>query len=271
MGSMGLEVTSGVDDRRMAPDRRSANHEPTADPPDDWLVGELPTLEVRTLRVFTDETGAGGCLVAVVPDAAKLVPDAADRLRIVHRLSGLAAVFVEDAESARLCLLTPAGELPTAGHPLVGAAWLLGRTLGGHPETLRVPGGDVASWQEGGRIWIRGPLDPTAPWRQEQLPSAAAVTDLPPRTDPGELVQVWAWEDEASGHVRARAFGPRIGIPEVEASGSASMRLATTLSRSLTIRHGAGSVMLARPGPTGFADLGGFVVEDEVLSVAEDG
>ena len=231
---------------------------------DEWEPRENRALEVRTLRVFADERGTGGGLVAVVPDAAKLVPEPRERLAVAHRLGELYTVFVEDADTARVCLYTPVGEQPMAAHPLVGVVWLLARLCGGHPETVSVPGGDVASWQEDGRVWIRGPLAGMPPWWHEMLASPAEVDELVPRSRPRDLVQLWAWEDQSAGVVRARAFAPRLGVPEVEACGSASMRLATTLGRALTGRHGAGSVLSARPGPAGFADVGGFVVEDEV-------
>ncbi|SNQ50319.1 putative epimerase, PhzC/PhzF [Frankia canadensis] len=224
--------------------------------------------EVRRLRVFTDETGAAGSLLVVVLDAGKRFPEPDERERIAHGLGLPATVFVDDAEQAELAVYTPGGELPTAGDALVGAAWKLGRILGGHPAVLRPTGGDAASWQDQGRVWVRVPLATVPPWRHRQLADAAAVDALTlPRPVGEDLEQVWAWLDEPAGIVRARAFGSRHGVAEDEACGSATMLLAVTLGRRLTVHHGAGSIVLAAPGPEGFADVGGLVVEDERLVI----
>ena len=79
-----------------------------------------------------------------------------------------------------------------------------------------------------------------------------------------DLADCWAWEDEAAGRVRARVFAPAFGIDEDEATGAAAVRLVSRLGRPLTIRQGAGSLLRARPGPDGFAEVGGEVVLDQV-------
>ncbi len=230
----------------------------------------MSELEVRVLRVFADETGAGGSLLAVILDAGKLLADPRDRALTAHHLGTPATVFVDDSEQADLAVYTPDRQLPTAGDALVGAAWLLGRLLGGHPETLRAAGGDAVSWQEDGRVWIRGALAAVPLWAHRQLVDAAEVDAIElPRPAADDLMQVWAWSDEPAGTVRARAFGARHGVAEDEACGSASMRLAAALGRRLTVRHGAGSIVLAQPGPPGFADVGGLVVEDETRVVSD--
>jgi len=228
----------------------------------------MTEIEVRRLRVFADETGAGGSLLAVVLDAAKQFPDADERLVLARRLGVPATVFVDDAEQAEVTVHTPGGELPTAGDALVGAAWKLGRILGGHPAVLRPPGGDAASWQDQGRVWARVPLAGVPAWTHRQVADAAEVDALTlPRPAGADLEQVWAWLDEPAGIVRARAFGERHGVVEDEACGSATMLLAVALGRRITVRHGAGSIVLAAPGPEGFADVGGLVVEEERLVI----
>jgi predicted PhzF superfamily epimerase YddE/YHI9 len=54
-------------------------------------------------------------------------------------------------------------------------------------------------------------------------------------------------------------FAPSEGRPEDEACGSASMVLAVALGRDLTVVHGLGSVIHARPRGAG-VDLGGRCV-----------
>ncbi|MCK9896663.1 PhzF family phenazine biosynthesis protein [Frankia sp. AgB32] len=224
----------------------------------------MTEIEVRRLRVFTDETGAAGSLLDVVLDAVKLLPDARERAVVARRLGAVATVFVDDVELAELEVYTPGRQLPTAGDALVGAAWLLGRLLGGHPAVLRPAGGDAVSWQENGRVWVRAALAGLPGWTHHQVASPAEVDALTlPRPAGEDLRQVWAWLAEPAGRVRARAFGERHGVAEDEACGSASMLLAAALDRRLEIRHGVGSVVLAAPGPAGFVDVGGLVVEDE--------
>jgi len=74
-----------------------------------------------------------------------------------------------------------------------------------------------------------------------------------------DAVQLWAFEDEPAGVVRARVFAPRFGVTEDEACGSASMLLAAKLHRPLVIHHGNGSEIFVRPGSDERVDLGGRV------------
>src|SRR5918994_1379774 len=81
-----------------------------------------------------------------------------------------------------------------------------------------------------------------------------ALDGAPPGRD---LVAPWAWLDEDAGVVRLRAFGPRIGIDEDEATGSAATKLCTQLGRPIDIRQGRGSRILASPVADGRAEIGG--------------
>lgn len=88
----------------------------------------------HTLDVFTDRV-FGGNPLAVFPDAGDIPPDAMQR--IARELNLSETVFVTGAEgtSFDVRIFTPATELPFAGHPTVGTAFLL--TLLG-----RVPAGE---------------------------------------------------------------------------------------------------------------------------------
>jgi hypothetical protein len=44
------------------------------------------------------------------------------------------------------------------------------------------------------------------------------------------------------------------------------MRLAAALGRELTLYHGNGSIIHARPGPPGTAEIGGRVVSDGAIA-----
>jgi predicted PhzF superfamily epimerase YddE/YHI9 len=73
---------------------------------------------------------------------------------------------------------------------------------------------------------------------------------------------VWAWADEPAGRVRARMFGPSVGMPEDEATGAAAVMLTTDLGRDLEITQGRGSRLLTTHEGDGWATVGGRVVAD---------
>ncbi|MEV6418018.1 PhzF family phenazine biosynthesis protein [Kribbella sp. NPDC051718] len=218
--------------------------------------------DVQVVRVFADPAGNFGNKLGVVLDGAS-IPDPAERQKLAAELGYPETIFFDDLERADFKIYTPAVELPFAGHPSVGAAWVLTRELGKAPAVLRPPAGEVPTWQDGDDVWVRGPLASAPPWWHERLDSPEAVDQLTgPLAPEQDATQLWAWEDEQAGTVRVRVFGRRFGIPEDEACGSASMRLAAALGRRLTIHHGNGSLVLAQPGPPSYAEVGGRVVKD---------
>jgi predicted PhzF superfamily epimerase YddE/YHI9 len=220
------------------------------------------TAEVQVVRVFTDLAGNHGNQLGVVLDGGA-IPDPAERQKLAAELGYSETIFFDDLEQAAFRIYTPATELPFAGHPAVGAAWVLNRELGKAPDILRVPAGEVKTWQDGEDVWVRGPLASAPPWWHERLDSPEAVDKLTgPLVPEQDATQLWAWEDEEAGIVRVRVFGRRFGITEDEACGSASMRLSAALGRRLTIKHGNGSLVLAQPGPPSYAEVGGRVVID---------
>jgi predicted PhzF superfamily epimerase YddE/YHI9 len=77
------------------------------------------------------------------------------------------------------------------------------------------------------------------------------------------------WVEDA-GLVRSRVFAPGVGIAEDEATGAAAVRLVTQLERPVTIAQGRGSVIHARPGPDGSAEIGGGCVLDDLRPFAVD-
>jgi predicted PhzF superfamily epimerase YddE/YHI9 len=218
--------------------------------------------DVQVVRVFTDRDGNYGNQLGVVLDGAA-IPDPGDRQKFAAELGYAETIFFDDVAQASFKIYTPATELPFAGHPAVGAAWILNRELGKAPDVLRPPAGKVPTWQDGDDVWVRGPLASAPPWWHERLESPEAVDKLTgPLVPEQDATQLWAWEDEEAGIVRVRVFGRRFGITEDEACGSASMRLAAALGRRLTIKHGNGSLVLAQPGPPSYAEVGGRVVAD---------
>ncbi|MBS2539894.1 PhzF family phenazine biosynthesis protein, partial [Catenulispora sp. NF23] len=219
--------------------------------------------DVHIVRVFTDAHGLFGNNLGVVLGAGKLDADAGRKLASDLRFSEV--VFVDDVEEARLRIFTPAAELPLAGHPLVGTAWLLSRLTGREVPTLRPQqAAEVQTWSEDGRTWIRGRIDDAPAWGLVEVADEATVETL--SVPPGPEYrrhQFWAWLDEPRGVMRARVFAADSGVDEDEATGSAAMRQVGALRRPLVIRQGWGSEILARPAQvTGWAEIGGRVAGD---------
>ena len=211
---------------------------------------------LHTLRVFLGPDGGGGNPLGVILDGAAVPPDA--RQAVAADLGFSETVFVDDRATGALRIFTPAVELPLAGHPLVGTAWLLAHT-GAPVDTLRPAVGDVPTWVDGELTWIRAREEWARLYDVAQLGSAAEVDALAvPRGD--AMVAAWAWEEEAAGRVRARVFPNGIGIEEDEATGAAALQLGAVIGRDIVIRQGVGSELHARPGQDGTVAVGGRVV-----------
>ncbi|MDX3225424.1 PhzF family phenazine biosynthesis protein [Streptomyces sp. ME19-01-6] len=204
------------------------------------------------LRVFCGPDGHHGNTLGVIRRGSA-VPGTAERQALARKLGFSETVFVDDPERGVIDIYTPTLRLPFAGHPCVGAAWLLDV-----PE-LVTPAGLVGARLEGEFNWIEARPEWAPPRTLHRYDSAAEVDALP-IPPPGEWIYAWAWEDEAAGRIRARAFpGRGDGIDEDEATGAAALLLTAQLGRALNIAQGRGSQILTAPGPDGLIDVGGRV------------
>jgi len=200
--------------------------------------------EYQLLRVFCGESGDGGNSLAVFLDGAQVAPE--NRQAVAAELGLSETVFVDDLERGELRIFTPAVELPFAGHPTVGTAWLL-RERGHEPRSLRVPAGELPLRYEGEAAFVVARPEWAPDFELARLADAAEVEALDGPPGGHDLVDVWAWIDEEAGIVRSRVFPPRLGIEEDEATGAAAVRLCAALGRPIDIRQGRGSRILARP------------------------
>ncbi len=216
----------------------------------------MPSVD-HVLRVFTDPDGRFGDFLGVYLDTA----DWSDELcQERARDRGFSeTVFIDDVATGRIRIFTPAMKGPFAGHPAVGAAWLLD-ALGHEVHSLTCDAGTihVVATRQGATVlgdpaWVPGV-------ELRQVGSPAEVDAYAPWADSHHYV--WAWLDEASGVVRARAFLQAAGITEDEATGGAAMLLAAELNRPVRIHQGAGSRLAAGPTHLGKAALSGDVVMD---------
>ncbi|MBO0804111.1 MAG: PhzF family phenazine biosynthesis isomerase [Nocardiopsaceae bacterium] len=223
--------------------------------------------------VFTS-TPLEGNPVAVFTDARGMRPS---RMQQVARELNLSeTVFVLPAEGegdARVRIFTPAAELPFAGHPVLGTAFVLGEAVAG--ETMRLETGagvipvDLA--RENGRIASGRMRQPVPDWepyeRAGELLAALGVqsSGLPVeayRNGPRHVYVALAGEQAVAalhpdmgalaglagigvtcfaGHGsrwKSRNFAPALGVPEDPATGSAAGPLAVHLARHGRIGFG---------------------------------
>ncbi len=149
-------------------------------------------------------------------------------------------------------IFTPTSELPFAGHPLVGAAWLLLRAGPGGVDCVTCGVGEVKIAADGDKIWVEPPFEqpvramavsamegwcsPVRAWEVEMpLPYTVWQVDTPedvsglgaPPPDLG-MTLVWAWVSSPD-RVKARFFAPGMGVVEDPATGSAAVALAAVL------------------------------------------
>ena len=205
----------------------------------------------QVLRVFTD--GAeGGNHLGVVADTVNL--DEGRMQTIATELGFSETVFIDWQAGAtpHVRIFTPTCELPFAGHPLVGVAWLLLHAGPGGVDRVTCGVGEVKIATDGSRVWIEPPFaqpvrtrqdpatsgwcEPARAWEvQMPLPYEVWQMETPegvgglasPPEDLG-MTMVWAWES-VNERVKARFFAPGLGVVEDPATGSAAVALAAAL------------------------------------------
>jgi predicted PhzF superfamily epimerase YddE/YHI9 len=221
------------------------------------MVLDARVTDYDVLRVFCGPRGEYGNELGVVREGSVL-PERDERQAFAAKLGFSETVFVDDPERGVIDIYTPTLRLPFAGHPCVGTSWLLDV-----PELI-TPAGVVEARQDGEFSWIaaRPEWAPGRTLRSYGTPAEVDALTVPP---PGEWIYAWAWQDEAAGRVRARAFpGRDDGVQEDEATGAAALLLSAELGRALNITQGRGSQILAAPGPGGAIEVGGRVRLDTV-------
>jgi predicted PhzF superfamily epimerase YddE/YHI9 len=225
--------------------------------------------QLHVLKVFVGDEGVGGNPLGVFREGGK-VPEN-DRQQVAADLGFSETVFVDDADTGELRIFTPTTELPFAGHPLVGTAWLLAKERSAAP-VLRPPAGEVPARVDGDVAFITGRPEWAPEFEHLELDSPSQVELLEGPPEGKDLIGVWSWEDEPSGYLRARVFAPRLGVEEDDATGAHAVRLAAQLDREVLIRQGEGSLISARPNEDGTVEIGGLVqlVETREYALGEN-
>ena len=233
-------------------------------------------LDFHVVDVFTTEAFAGNPL-AVVLGADELRTAALQAVANEFNLSETAfPMAADDGADYRLRIFTPSTELPFAGHPSVGAAWVL-RRLG------RIPAGPVVQSCGAGRLALDvhedgvaltggTPTDegvePVGPLLRAVGLEAKDAIGVEPRTcgtglpwsyllvrdealarcapDPAAVralgdrtagVAVLSWDGETA---HARVFAGGVGVDEDPATGSAALGLGVFLVASGLLPEGGG-------------------------------
>ena len=224
--------------------------------------------------VFTDTPLAGNAL-AVFTDAREIPADRLQALARETNLSETVFVFPPEGEGhARIRIFTPASELPFAGHPILGTAFVLAAPLQLQEIRLETLSGvvPVRLEREGPRIsfgWMSQPLPSVEAF--EDAPDVLAALGVERSELPVELYDnglrfvyvALPSEDEVAAvrpdlnalarydavlgfncfagsglRWKTRMFAPGGGVPEDPATGSAAGPLAFHLARHGRIAFG---------------------------------
>ncbi|PWU18126.1 MAG: 2,3-dihydro-3-hydroxyanthranilate isomerase [Candidatus Rokuibacteriota bacterium] len=215
--------------------------------------------------VFTDRPLAGNQL-AVFTDARELPEELLQPLARELNLSETVYCYpAEQGGNARIRIFTPASELPFAGHPVLGTAFVLGAPLQLGEIRLETGSGivPVLLQREGARIifgWMEQPLPTWRPYERAEelltvlgveasrlpvelydlgpghvfvrLENEHAVAGLEPDLSALKRLPVGANCFAGQGLAwKTRMFAPHDGVPEDPATGSAAGPLAVHLAR----------------------------------------
>ena len=220
-------------------------------------AGVLAGLPIEVVDVFAAAPLEGNPLAVVTVDA---FPDAALRQAVARETNLAETTFVARRPDAEghwpVHIHTPAEELPFAGHPVLGTAWVVRERLargadrltlatGRGPVTVRFAAGEGGDRRagRGATGWFRAPevrleaMPDTAPWC-EALQLAPA--ELTPERAPPAIVDV----------------GPRFVVLQLATRSrlAAIVPDAARLAQRLGARRATG-VLLVAPAAAGEGDL----------------
>jgi trans-2,3-dihydro-3-hydroxyanthranilate isomerase len=232
----------------------------------------VPSFRYVVADVFTDEPLTGNQL-AVFTDARKIPEELLQPLAREMSFSETVFVLPSEAEAhARMRIFTPAAEIPFAGHPTLGTAFVLAGPLQLIEIRLETGAGvvPVRVEREGARIVFGRMSQPLPSWRPYEpeaellaalgversglpvelydlgpthayveLPDEDAVAALAP--DMGALARLLVGANCFAGsgtRWKLRMFAPAFGVPEDPATGSAAGPLAVHLARHGRIGFG---------------------------------
>ncbi len=214
----------------------------------------------HVIRVFT-RGDTGGNHLGVVTDVSGLDTDAMQGIAMHLGFSETVFLQERDGDGPLVRIFTPVAEMPFAGHPLVGAAWMTGVHQGKGAGRLQCGVGEIPFRVDGEQVWVDTPMvtDVDVPadgrdiataarlpgtgrtwWARMPLPylvveapSAEEVAAASPdfaallAGPAAESVYLFARDGD---RVKARFFAVGLGVPEDPATGSAASALAAVLA-----------------------------------------
>lgn len=206
------------------------------------------------LRVFTRD-GEGGNHLGVVTDVSGLTDDAMQATAADLGFSETIYIDWRNLGVPHVRIFTPAQELPFAGHPLVGASYVLHELGPGGTEELECGIGRVRIGMDPERAWFETTLDqPVRVVPPSHGARAANVVDMPiPYTllefGLGHEIEeldaeadwpgmCYAWAATGENSVKARFFARDAGVVEDPATGSAATALAAVLQSRGQLANG---------------------------------
>ncbi len=230
----------------------------------------------RVVDVFAEQPLAGNPLTVVL-DCEGL--DAADMQAIARETNHSETTFVAAQAGAGgawpVRIFTPKKEIPFAGHPTLGTAWVISQIHGvGFPLELDLGVGRVPVREDGGALWMTQPKPAFGP--MVEAADAAGFLGLDPAEVDGPCqvvstgmpflivplasldaarranmnleavmrhpvgahtheVLLFSRQTDGDADLHARMFAPGMGVPEDPATGSANGCLAAYLSHYQTL------------------------------------
>ena len=257
------------------------------------------------LRVFT-RGDDGGNHLGVVTDVTGLPGKAMQEIATENGFSETVFIDWRTGGTPSVRIFTPAQELPFAGHPLVGAAWVLGMIGPGTADRMSCGVGEIPFRSDGDLVWVDTPMvdsvrvaaeaesiavaarlpEPVGAWWADMplpylvieavsgLAVASADPDLEVLVDQG--VDMCYLVARSSEGFKVRFFAPTAGVPEDPATGSAAAALAAVRRFA---GEASGSLIVSQGDEIGWpstiqvewdhsrASLGGTVRRDEVRTL----
>jgi trans-2,3-dihydro-3-hydroxyanthranilate isomerase len=230
------------------------------------------TVRFNIVDVFTDVPMAGNQL-AVFTDARGLTTGQMQAL--ANEMHFSESTFVTPPEgggNARIRIFTPARELPFAGHPVLGTAFVLGGPMQLGRIVLETAGGDIPVWldRDGAKLTFGRMEQPIPTWepfaRERDLLAALGVerSELPVEVYDNGIRHVFVVVPSAAdvaavrpdlaaiaeladginvlcadgARAKTRNFDPAMGVAEDAATGSAAGPLAVHLARHAIVAWG---------------------------------
>lgn len=202
---------------------------------------------INTIRVFVDEKKQFGSPLGIVVDE-KSALSATTRQDIATKLNYSETVFINSVTEGNISVYSPIRECPFSMYAALGVAWYIFTQLNNIVNQLVSRNQTIKVYKEAELVWVESPVAILPNWNFEQYQTPKEVEDFTvEQCTNKEHVFMWAWIDELKGTIRARTFASDWGIPEDEANGSGSMRLTLLLGLPITVVHGKGSVIYAKP------------------------